>query len=128
MDATADQKVGKKTLAEVMKTPKWKLFASAVFNFTPYLILLMSLIFGYLHPFFSAIFLILPLSVALFYLLIQFCNHPEREFARKKWYGPMEYWDMIQEKHLEWFAIRWYLSRNILQFASIIFIICSLIS
>lgn len=128
MDATADQKVGKKTLAEVMKTPKWKLFASAVFNFTPYLILLMSLIFGYLHPFFSAIFLILPLSVALFYLLIQFCYHPEREFDRKKWYGPMEHWDMIQEKHLEWFAIRWYLSRNILQFASMIFIICSLIS
>ena len=127
MDATADRKVGKKTLAEVLKTKPLKLAASAIFNFTPYIILLISLINGSLHPVFATIFLILPLSIALFYLLYQFCYHPEREFERKWWYGPIEHWDAICAQHLEWFAIRWFLARNILQFASLIFIVCSLI-
>lgn len=127
MDATADKKVGKKTLAEVLKTRPLKLTAAAIFNFTPYLILLISLIRGSLHPIFATIFLILPLSIALFYLIFQFCYHPEREFDRKWWYGPIEHWDAICEKKLQWFAIRWFLARNILQFASLVFIICSLI-
>lgn len=126
MDATADRKVGKKTLAEVLKKRPLQLAASAIFNFTPYIILLISLINGSLHPLFATIFIILPLSIALFYLLWQFCYHPEREFQRKWWYGPIEHWDAICENHLEWFAIRWFLARNILQFASIIFIVCSL--
>lgn len=125
MDATADRKVGKKTLSEVLKNRPLQLSASAVFNFTPYIILLISLISGSLHPVFAAIFLIMPRSVALFYLLCQFCYYPEREFARKWWYGPIEHWNLICENHLQWFAIRWFLARNILQLASVIFIICS---
>ncbi len=128
MEVNTDKKVGKKTLAEVLKTRPLQLTAAAIFNFTPYLILLISLINRFLHPVFAAIFLILPLSTALFYLLFLFCYHPEREFPRKWWYGPIEHWDAISKNHLEWFAIRWFLARNILQFASIIFIICSLVS
>jgi 1,4-dihydroxy-2-naphthoate octaprenyltransferase len=127
MEVSTDKKVGKKTLAEVLKTREWQLVASAVFNFTPYIILLIALILRNLHPVFATIFLILPLSITLFYLLYQFCYHPEREFQRKWWYGPIEHWDLICENHLEWFAIRWFLARNILQFASLIFIICSLV-
>ena len=127
MEISTDKKVGKKTLAEVLKTKPLQLTASAVFNFTPYIILLVSLILKHLHPVFSAIFLLLPLSVTLFYLLCQFCYHPDREFKRQWWYGPIEHWDAISENHLEWFAIRWFLARNILQFASIIFIVCSLV-
>jgi 1,4-dihydroxy-2-naphthoate octaprenyltransferase len=127
MEVSTDKKVGKKTLAEVLKTREWQLVASAVFNFTPYIILLIALILRNLHPIFATIFIILPLSVTLFYLLYQFCYHPEREFKRRWWFGPIEHWDAICENHLEWFAIRWFLARNILQFASLIFIICSLI-
>lgn len=127
METTTDRKVGKKTLAEVLKTREWQLVASAIFNFTPYIILLVALILKNLHPVFATIFIILPLSVALFYLLYHFCYHPEREFKRRWWYGPIEHWDAICENHLEWFAIRWFLARNILQFASLIFIICSLV-
>ena len=127
METTTDRKVGKKTLAEVLKTREWQLVASAIFNFTPYIILLIALILKNLHPVFATIFIILPLSVTLFYLLCQFCYHPEREFKRRWWFGPIEHWDAICENHLEWFAIRWFLARNILQFASLIFIICSLV-
>ena len=127
MEVSTDKKVGKKTLAEVLKTREWQLVASAVFNFTPYIILLIALILRNLHPIFDTICIILPLSVTLFYLLYQFCYHPEREFKRRWWFGPIEHWDAICENHLEWFAIRWFLARNILQFASLIFIICSLI-
>ena len=127
MEVSTDKKVGKKTLAEVLKTREWQLVASAIFNFTPYIILLIALILRNLHPIFATIFIILPLSVTLFYLLYQFCYHPEREFKRRWWFGPIEHWDAICENHLEWFAIRWFLARNILQFASLIFIICSLI-
>ena len=125
METNTDRKVGKKTLAEVLKTRPLQLAASAIFNFTPYIILLIALLFGHLHLAFAAIFIVMPRSVALFYLLWQFCYHPEREFARKWWYGPIEHWDLICENHLEWFAIRWFLARNILQLASLCFIICS---
>ena len=128
MDATTDRKVGKKTLSEVLMVRPLQLAASAVFNFTPYIILLVALITSSLHPVFAAIFLLLPLSITLFYLLYQFCYYPEREFARKWWYGPIEHWDMISENRLQWFAIRWFLARNILQFASIIFIVCSFVN
>ena len=127
METTTDKKVGKRTLAEVLKTRPLQLSASAIFNFTPYVILLISLISNHLPPIFAVIFLIIPLSVALFYLLFQFCYHPDREFKRRWWYGPIEHWDLICEQHLEWFAIRWFLARNILQFASFIFIVCSLV-
>ena len=126
MEISTDKKVGKKTLAEVLKNKSLQLAASAVFNFTPYIILLIALIFGYLQLIFAAIFIVLPRSIALFHLLWQFCYHPDREFNRKWWYGPIEHWDAICENHLEWFAIRWFLARNILQFASLIFILCSL--
>lgn len=128
MDATADRKVGKKTLSEVLKNRPLQLTASAIFNFTPYIILLISLIHKDLHPVFAIVFVVLPLSVALFYLLWQFCYHPEREFKRRWWYGPIEHWDAICEQHLQWFALRWFLARNILQNASLIFIVCSLLS
>ena len=127
MEVSTDKKVGKKTLAEVLKTKPLQLTASAIFNFTPYIILLIALIHGHLHLAFAAIFIVIPRSVALFYLLWQFCYHPEREFQRKWWYGPIEHWDLICENHLEWFAIRWFLARNILQLASLCFIICSLL-
>ena len=127
MEISTDKKVGKKTLAEVLKTKPLQLAASAVFNFTPYMILLIALLFGHLQLVFAVIFLVLPRSIALFYLVWQFCYHPEREFKRKWWYGPIEHWDAISENHLEWFAIRWFLARNILQSASLGFIICSLI-
>jgi 1,4-dihydroxy-2-naphthoate octaprenyltransferase len=126
METNTDRKVGKKTLAEVLKTRPLQLVASAIFNFSPYIILLIAIL-GHLHFVFAAIFLVLPRSIALFYLLYQFCYHPEREFQRKWWYGPIEHWDLICENHLEWFAIRWFLARNILQAASLIFIICSFI-
>ena len=127
METSADKKVGKKTLAEVLKRHPFQLAASALFNFTPYVILLIALLYSHLHLAFGAIFLVLPRSVALFYLLWQYCYHPDREFKRKWWYGPIEHWDAICEKHLEWFAIRWFLARNILQFASLCFIVCSLL-
>ena len=128
MEISTDKKVGKKTLAEMLKTKPLQLAASAVFNFTPYILLLAALLFGHLKLLFAAIFLVLPRSIALFHLLWQFCYHPEREFKRKWWYGPIEHWDVISENHLEWFAIRWFLARNILQAARLIFIICSIVS
>jgi hypothetical protein len=37
----------------------------------------------------------------------------ERKIERRKWYGPMEYWDVYLQKKIDWFMIRWYLSRNL---------------
>lgn len=128
METATDRKMGKKTLAEALKKRSLQLTASVVFNFTPYLILSIALLLGHLTPVFAALFVVLPRSVALFHLLWQFCYHPEREFKRKWWYGPIEHWDAICENHLEWFAIRWFLARNILQSASLFFILCSLIA
>lgn len=123
MDFNPDKMVGKKTLAGVLKSKKLNLTASFIFNFTPYIIIAISIIMDIISPLNWIIFAILPLSIYLFHLLYQFCYNPDRQFSRKWWLGPMENWNVIEEHKMEWFAIRWYLSRNILQFFCLLFVI-----
>ncbi|MCR4964197.1 MAG: prenyltransferase [Bacteroidales bacterium] len=125
LDYKPDIANGKKTLAAVLKRPALNLTACAVFNFLPYILVIMAVITRTLPPLFLITLLNLPLSSYLFYLMIQFCYHPEREFPRKWWFGPIEHWDMIQKEGLGWFAIRWFLARNILQWFSLLVILCS---
>lgn len=127
LDYKPDIANGKRTLAAVLKRQDLNLTACALFNFTPYLLILVAVITHTLSPLFLITWLILPLSVYLFYLMIQFCHHPEKEFPRQWWFGPIEHWKEIQEAKLEWFAIRWFLARNILQWISLLIIACSII-
>ncbi len=127
LDYKPDIANGKRTLAAVLRRPALNLTACALFNFLPYLLILIAVTSRALSPLFLLTLLLMPLSVNLFYLMIQFCYHPEKEFPRQWWFGPIEHWDQIEEAGLGWFAIRWFYARNILQWFSLLVIICSII-
>ena len=126
MDMNPDINVGKKTLAGILKTKRLNLAASAIFNFVPYVIITTCMICGVLPCVFILTFLAIPRSIYLFYLLYEFYYNPERQFEKKWWLGPMENWKIIEENNMQWFAIRWYLSRNVLQLFCFLIILISL--
>ncbi|MBO4489699.1 MAG: prenyltransferase [Bacteroidales bacterium] len=127
LDYKPDIANGKRTLAAVLQRPALNLAASALFNFMPYLLVVIAVATHALSPLFLLTLLPLPLSLHFFYLMVQFCHHPEKEFPRQWWFGPIEHWDQIEEAGLGWFAIRWFYARNILQWISILIILCSVI-
>lgn len=125
MDFNPDTNVGKKTLAGVLKSKNLNLAASAIFNFSPYIIIMSYVISGVVPWFYALTFLAIPRSIQLFYLLCEFYKNPKRKFEKKWWMGPMENWKSIEERNMQWFAMRWYLARNITQLFCLILIICA---
>jgi 1,4-dihydroxy-2-naphthoate octaprenyltransferase len=114
MDFEADKIGGKKTLAVVVNNQKINLIISLCFIYIPYLIMLSGVIFGFLSPWFCCILLSLPQAIKLHDLLRQFLAYPEKQFYPKWWMQPMEKWEGITKAGIDWFMIRWYLSRNLL--------------
>lgn len=127
MDSSPDTMVGKKTLAGMLKSNRMNLTASAIFNFLPYIIIVVASACGTLPWKYLITLIALPRSIYLFYLLYEFSYHPERQFGKKWWLGPMENWDSVEENNMQWFALRWYLSRNILQLFCIMLVVCALL-
>ncbi|MBQ7814792.1 MAG: hypothetical protein IJ387_09915, partial [Thermoguttaceae bacterium] len=68
------------------------------------------------------VFATLPLGWAYFRAMRLYAVDPERKIERRRWFGPMEYWDVYLQKNVDWFMIRWYLSRNL----TIAFALCLL--
>lgn len=128
MDFSADRGNRKKTLATILGNSTLNLMVSAIFNFFPYLIILSACHLNVLPWYYLSVFLFLPLSIYLYYLIYEFVYHPEKEFQRHWWLGPLDRWQEIREAGLDWFLLRWYTARNITQFFSIVIIICAIIS
>lgn len=127
LDKEADIRNGKHTLAAVLHHDRLNLIASAIFNFAPYLILIVAVLLHILRWTYLSVILLLPLSIYLYYLLVEFIKDPQREFPKRWWMGPIEHWKEIEDAGLGWFAIRWFSARNIMQFISILLIACSII-
>ena len=127
MDYEPDKRINKMTLAVLLNNKRWMLLASALFIFSPYLFILFGVINKYLSFYYLAVFLTLPMGLGLFYLLNRYTSNPKETFVPKFWMGPMENWDRIQAAQIDWFMIRWMLSRNLLSFFCLIIVIISFI-
>ena len=125
MDFEADKKSGKRTLCVIINNQKTNLIVSLFFIFTPYLIVLLGIIFHYLSGWMFLLFITLPQAIMLHYLLVRFVKEPKREFSPTWWLQPMELWKDIKEAGIDWFMIRWYLSRNLLIFFCFLIIVGS---
>ncbi len=123
MDFDADIAVGKKTLAVIINNKKWILIISGCFILIPYLFIIIGVIFSQLSPWLLLTLITLPQAITLIYLLIEFYKHPEKKFSVRFWMQPMEKWGKIKEAGLDWFMIRWFLSRNLLVFFCIAIIV-----
>ncbi|MDR2843629.1 MAG: prenyltransferase [Candidatus Symbiothrix sp.] len=123
MDYEPDKEVGKMTFAVLLKSKKRMLAASFFILFAPFAVIIGGVVSGYLSPCYLLTLLGLPMAVSLFYLMTAFVRRPEKKFRSRWWMGPMENWQAIQQANLDWFMIRWYLSRNLLSFFCLIIIL-----
>lgn len=127
LDSVPDAKMGKKTMAHLMGSPKGQIAFSAFLNTAPYLIVAVCVVLGHMHPAYLAVFLVLPVSLWLVKSLNDFVNHRETPVEPKKWMGPMGDFDRFRKAGLDWFMIRWLTARNIVTFFCTILIIVNLI-
>ncbi|MDR0413708.1 MAG: prenyltransferase [Dysgonamonadaceae bacterium] len=128
MDYEPDMEAGKMTFAVLLKSKRRMLAALLCLLVTVYLSIIGGVAAGYLSPFYLLTLLTLPLSAALFYLMIEFVRHPEKKFSPRFWMGPMGHWKEMQALGVDWFMIRWFLARNLLSFFCLIVVIVSFIS
>lgn len=126
MDYEPDKRINKRTLAVLLDSKAGMLTASALLTYLPYLFILAGVIKGYLSWGYLAVFITLPMAIGLFALLIRYTNNiKEEDLTPKFWMGPMENWERIQTAQIDWFMIRWMLSRNLLSFFCLIIVVVS---
>ena len=127
LDAVPDAKMGKKTMAHLMKTGRGQIVFSAMLNLLPYVMVLIGVILGQLHPAYLAVMLVLPVSVWLIGSLNDFVNHRDVAIEQKKWMGPMGDFDAYRKAGIDWFLLRWLTARNIVTRFCLVLIIVNLI-
>ena len=113
LDMNPDRQIHKNTLAILCGSPQKGLVPLAVILLGVYVSTIAAILLGKISPLFAVVFLSLPLAVALWRSMTAYAFHPEKKVVRRRWMGPMEYWDIFVEKGLDWFLFRWFLSRNL---------------
>ena len=128
LDYIPDKMVGKNTLAVLLGSQKAMLVLLFFVLFVPFIAILVGIFWLNIGIVYLFVFLLLPMAVTLFHLMIEFVRDPKKTFQPKFWLGPMENWKGIEEAGLSWFMIRWYSARNLVSLFCLIIIIISLVA
>lgn len=113
LDLEPDLRAGKKTFAALLGTKSRAVAFCGVLIASIYLSIVVATASEILPPSTLIVFATLPLAAAYFRAMRLYAVDPERKIERRWFYGPMEYWDVYLQKNVDWFMIRWYLSRNL---------------
>ena len=127
MDAAPDSKVGKRTMAHVMGTPRAMILLSALLNILPYALIALGCLLGQLDAAYLATVACLPLSLWLVGSLNDFALGKQTEIKPRKWMGPMGDFDKYRKAGIDWFMLRWLTARNIVTFFCLIIIVVSIV-
>ncbi|MDR1006604.1 MAG: prenyltransferase [Bacteroidales bacterium] len=127
MDQHADKAISKMTFAILLNKKSYIRFAAFLFNFLPFIILLVGVLLGMVHWLYLIAFLTLPHAIWLFDSISLFLDNDKAKQSPKKWLGRMENWQAIKDAGLDWFMIRWYASRNLITSFCIIIILINII-
>ena len=127
LDAVPDKKMGKKTMAHLMGSPRGQVAFAALLNTVPYLIVVTMVILGQLHVAYLAVLLVMPVSLWLVGSLNAFVHHREVEVEPKWWMGPMGAFERYRPVGLDWFMLRWLTARNIVMMFCAVLVIVNLI-
>ena len=114
-------------MAHLMGGKPGQIVLSALINTVPYIMVVIGVILGQLHPAYLAVLVVLPLSIWLVRSLNDFVNEREVPLEVKKWMGPMGDFDAYCKAGVGWFLLRWLVARNIVQFFCLIIIVVNLI-
>ncbi len=103
----------KKTLAVLLKTDRAGLAAYALFLYLPFVLVVVCVLTGYIHPAYLAVLLVFPQACWVMWAMIKFArrepvdtDHPHR------WLGPMDNWDKVEQGN-RYYLLRWYAMRNV---------------
>lgn len=127
LDAIPDKKMGKKTMAHLMGSAKGQIAFSAFLNVTPYVMVVVGVVLGQVHPAYLAVLAVMPVSLWLVKSLNDFVNHKEVPIEVKPWMGPMGDFDKYRQAGIDWFLLRWLTARNIVMMFCMILIVVNLI-
>lgn len=127
LDSIPDAKMGKKTMAHLMGSTKGQIFLSALINIVPYIMVVIGVVLGQLHPAYLATLTVLPISIWLVKSLNDHVNGVEVNAEPKPWMGPMGNFEAYRQAGVDWFLLRWLVARNIVQFFCLIIIVVNLI-
>lgn len=128
LDYEADLRSGKSTLAGLIKSNYIKLIVSAIFNFLPYVLVIVCVIVKIFEPAYLLMIVTLPWAVKLFSSLRIYTKNPNETVERAFWHGPMGHWEAICNMEISWFMFRWYMARNMLTAFALICIIASIVT
>ena len=128
IEKEGDAASNKMTLARLLGSYKANLPMVYIVNFLPYLLVVLSVVLGYLHPAYLAVLVVLPRSLWLCSSLSDFANGkqdvPEKPY---RWLGPMREWEPVRASGVDWFLMRWLTARNILSGFCLVLIVVKLI-
>ena len=128
IEKEGDAASNKMTLARLIGSYKANLPMVYIVNFLPYLLVILSVVLGYLHPAYLAVLVVLPRSLWLCSSLRDFANGkqdvPEKPY---RWLGPMREWEPVRASGVDWFLMRWLTARNILSGFCLVLIVVKLI-
>jgi 1,4-dihydroxy-2-naphthoate octaprenyltransferase len=123
LDFSPDKAVGKHTLAVLLNNQKAMLILLFFVIFVPFLLILTGIFFKIFGIKYLAVFLLLPMSITLFKMMVAFVKASEKQFTPKFWLGPFNQWKKIVEYKIDWFMVRWLTARNLISFFCLIIII-----
>ena len=127
LDSVPDAKMGKKTMAHLMGGKRGQIVLSAFINTVPYIMVIIGVVLGQLHPAYLAVIVVLPISIWLVKSLDDHVNERVVAIEPKKWMGPMGDFEKYRIAGVDWFLLRWLVARNIVQFFCLIIIVVNLI-
>ncbi|MCD8287262.1 MAG: prenyltransferase, partial [Porphyromonadaceae bacterium] len=127
LDAQADARLDKITLAGLLKGPKALLTASAVFEFVPFVLVALGVWRGLLPPASLCVLIVLPMAVYLWRSLYRFVYGKPEAILLKKWLGPMGDFPAYRAAGIDWFMYRWLMARNLVSFFTLILLIVHIV-
>ncbi|MCL2596510.1 MAG: prenyltransferase [Paludibacter sp.] len=128
LDFIPDKEVGKHTLAVLLNNQKAMLVLLFFVIFVPFLSIIIGIILKICGIKYLFVFLLLPMAITLFKMMLAFVKTPDRKFTPKFWLGPFNQWESIKEYKIEWFMIRWLTARNLISFFCLIIIILQFVN
>lgn len=120
MDFDFDVKDKKRTLCTVLGSKQNALLALGLMMFIAYINIIVGVIVKTFSPMTLLTFLTIPLAVSLYKLMKSSLEHPEILQEKKLWMGPMEHWEEIKANNAQNFMLKFYLSRNIMMFFTLL--------
>ena len=127
LDYHPDKQTGKKTLAVLIRSKKGLFVVACLFNSLPFVLVGLGIYICCFPLVYLLVFLALPMAGGLIYLLAAFFRSPQRSFSPSWWMLPMENWEKISRAGIDWFMIRWYLSRNLTMFFCLLAMLAALV-